>query len=155
MNYDGADSGPVREWAIQSAGMWARDYHVDGLRLDAVHATFDLGSRHVLAELAERVRAMRPPALVMAESDLNDPRVIRPETLGGLGLDAQWASDLHHALHALVTGERDGYYADFGRVADLAGCLHRPYLRPGGWSGFRRRAHGAPADDRPPTQFVV
>jgi len=155
MNYDDADSGPVREWAIQSACMWARDYRVDGLRLDAVHAIVDLGARHVMAEMAERVRAVRPRTLLVAESDLNDPRVIRPEALGGWGLDAQWADDLHHALHALMTGERDGYYADFGRVADLAACLHRPYLRPGGWSEFRRRTHGAPADDRPSTQFVV
>jgi maltooligosyltrehalose trehalohydrolase len=134
--------------------MWARDYHVDGLRIDAV-AVVDLGARHVLAEMAERVRAARPRTLLIAESDLNDPRVIRPKSQGGWGLDAQWADDFHHALHALVTGERDGYYADFGRVADLGACFHRPYLRPGKWSAFRRRAHGAPAGDRAPIQFVV
>ncbi len=155
INYDDADSGAVREWAIQNACMWARDFHVDGLRLDAVHAVYDLGAHHVLAEMAERVRAAAPGTLLIAESDLNDPRVIRPPAEGGWGLDAQWADDFHHALHALLTGERDGYYADFGRIGDLAATWRRPYLRPGGYSPSRRRRHGAPADDRPPSQFVV
>jgi len=155
INYDDADSGAVREWAIQNACMWLRDYHLDGLRLDAVHAIYDMGARHVLAELAERARAVRPGALLIAESGLNDPRVIRPPAAGGWDLDAQWADDFHHALHTLLTGERDGYYADFGRTSDLAATYRRPYLRPGGYSPYRRRRHGAPADDRPPGQFVV
>ena len=105
--------------------------------------------------MAERVRAAAPGTLLIAESDLNDPRVIRPPAQGGWGLDAQWADDFHHALHALLTGERDGYYADVGRIGDLAATWRRPYLRPGEYSPSRRRRHGAPADDRPPSQFVV
>jgi maltooligosyltrehalose trehalohydrolase len=155
MNYDDADSGPVREWAIQNACMWVRDFHVDGLRLDAVHAIYDHGARHVMAELAARVHAERPGALVIAESDLNDPRVIRPEAVGGWGHDAHWADDFHHALHALLTGERDGYYAEYGAVGQLAKAWRRPYVHDGTWSPVRRRRHGAPADDRAPGQFVV
>ena len=155
LNYDGPDSGPVREWAIQNAEMWVREHHVDGFRLDAIHAIDDSGARHVVAELAARVHRLRPSALVIAESGLNDPRVVRPEALGGWGCDAQWADDFHHALHSVLTGERDGYYVDYGRVADLARCLRRPYRHAGDYSAFRRRRHGAPADDRPVTQFVV
>jgi len=156
MNYDDRDCGGVREWAIQNACMWLRDYRIDGLRVDAVHAIYDMGARHVLAELCERARAAAPhPPVLIAESDLGDPRVIRPPELGGWGFDAQWADDFHHALHALLTGERDGYYADFGRVADLAGATERPILYRGQYSSARRRRHGAPADDRPPGQFVV
>jgi maltooligosyltrehalose trehalohydrolase len=155
VNYDDADSGAVREWAIQNACMWVRDHHVDGLRLDAVHAIYDQGARHVMAELAARVHAERPGALVIAESDLNDPRVIRPEAIGGWGHDAHWADEFHHALHALLTGERDGYYAEYGEVGQLAKAYRRPYVHDGIWSPVRRRRHGAPADDRAPEQFVV
>jgi maltooligosyltrehalose trehalohydrolase len=148
INYDDADCDPVREWVIQSAEGWVRDFHVDGLRLDAIHAIYDFSARHVLAELAARVR----PALVIAESGLNDPKVIRPD---GLGLDGNWADDLHHALHALLTGERDGYYEDFGSVAQLAKAFRRPFVHDGTWSEHRRQFFGAPAFDRPPEQFVV
>jgi maltooligosyltrehalose trehalohydrolase len=155
INYDDADCDPVREWACQSAVGWVRDFHIDGLRLDAVHAIFDAGARHIVAELAGRVHAARPGALVIAESALNDPKVIRPSQRGGWECDAQWADDFHHALRVLLTGERDGYYADFGAVADLAKAFHRPFVHDGQYSPFRRRSFGAPADDRPPQQFVV
>jgi maltooligosyltrehalose trehalohydrolase len=136
--------------------MWLTDYRVDGLRVDAVHAIHDEGARHVLAELCERAAAAAPrPPLLIAESDLNDPRVIRPRELGGWGFDAQWADDFHHALHALLTGERDGYYADFGEPRHLAAATRRPFVYRGQRSAFRRRRHGAPADDRPARQFVV
>jgi maltooligosyltrehalose trehalohydrolase len=156
VNFDGAHSDGVREWAIQNACMWLRDYHVDGLRLDAVHAIYDLGARHVLAELSERARAEahRPPVLI-AESDMNDPRVIRPVAEGGLGLDAQWADEFHHGLHTLLTGEREGYYADFGSPAVLAAATRHPLVYQGTWSPHRGRRHGAPAGDRAPRQFVV
>ena len=156
MNFDDRDSGGVREWAIQNACMWLSEYRVDGLRVDAVHAIHDEGARHVLAELCERARdaAPRPPVLI-AESDLNDAKVIRPREVGGWGFDAQWADDFHHALHALLTGERDGYYADFGAPRHLAQATRRPFVYRGQRSAFRRRRHGAPADDRPPRQFVV
>ncbi|HEX4623381.1 MAG TPA: malto-oligosyltrehalose trehalohydrolase [Solirubrobacteraceae bacterium] len=155
INYDDAGCDGVREWAIQNACRWVRDYHVDGLRLDAVHAILDAGPRHVLEELADRVRAARPGALVIAESNRNDPRLLRPPAVGGLGLDAQWADDFHHALRALLTDEREGYYRDFGRVADLAKAFGRPFVYDGRWSEVRERRVGAPAGDRPPEQFVV
>jgi maltooligosyltrehalose trehalohydrolase len=155
MNYDDADSDPVREWVLQSATGWIRDFHLDGLRLDAVHAIFDTSPTHIVAELTDRVHAANPRALVIAESGLNDPRVIRPTGDRGWGCDAQWADDFHHALRVLLTGERDGYYAEFGRVADLAKAYHRPFVHDGQYSEFRRRSFGAKADDRPCEQFVV
>jgi maltooligosyltrehalose trehalohydrolase len=156
MNFDDRDSGGVREWAIQNACMWLTEYRIDGLRVDAVHAIHDESARHVLAELCDRATEAAPrPPLLIAESDLNDPKVIRPRELGGWGFEAQWADDFHHALHALLTGERDGYYADFGTVAHLAAASRRPFVYRGQHSGFRRRRHGAPADDRPPRRFVV
>jgi maltooligosyltrehalose trehalohydrolase len=120
MNYDGEHADGVREWAIQNACMWVRDYGVDGLRLDAVHAIFDSSPEHVLAELADRVRAVNPRALVISETEIDD---LRP--LEKWGHDAQWSDDFHHALHVLLTGERDGYYEAFGRVADLAAAFER------------------------------
>jgi maltooligosyltrehalose trehalohydrolase len=155
LNYDDAGSTPVREWVLQSVEWYLRDLHVDGLRLDAVHAIFDQGAEHLVAAVARRAHAARPGSIVIAESALNDPKVIRPPDVGGWGCDAQWADDLHHAVRVLATGERDGYYRDFGAVADLATVLHRPYLHTGEWSPAREKRFGAPADDRPVEQFVV
>jgi maltooligosyltrehalose trehalohydrolase len=155
INFDGPGSDAVREWAIQNACFWVRDLHVDGLRLDATHAILDESPRHVLEELAARVRATRPDALVMVESARNDPRAIRPAEVGGHGADAVWADDFHHALTVLLTGEREGYYRDFGSVADLAKAFARPFVYDGRWSDVRARRVGAPAGDRPPEQFVV
>jgi maltooligosyltrehalose trehalohydrolase len=145
----------VREWVLQSAEGWMRDFHVDGLRLDAIHAIYDTGARPIMAELAERVHAARAGTIVIAESGLNDPKVIRPRELGGFGHDAQWADDFHHALRVLLTGETDGWYSEFGTVADLAKAYARPFVHDGRYSAFRKRRFGAPADDRPPEQFVV
>ncbi|MEA2157441.1 MAG: maltooligosyltrehalose trehalohydrolase [Solirubrobacteraceae bacterium] len=155
INYDDEHCDPVREWVLQSAEGWVRDFHVDGLRLDAIHAIFDQGARPILAEIAERVHAARPGALVIAESGLNDPKVIRPPGQGGYGHDAQWADDFHHALRVLLTGDTEGYYAEFGTVSDLAKAFHRPFVHDGQYSAFRKRRFGLPADDRPPEQFVV
>ena len=155
INYDDEESDPVREWVAQSAEGWIRDFHLDGLRLDAVHAIFDAGVQHVVAEITERVHAINPAAVVIAESGLNDPKVIRPADEHGWGCDAQWADDFHHALRVLLTGDTEGYYAEFGTVADLAKAFHRPFVHDGQYSTFRRRRFGAPADDRPPEQFVV
>ncbi|MEJ7798450.1 MAG: malto-oligosyltrehalose trehalohydrolase [Solirubrobacteraceae bacterium] len=155
INYDDEHCGAVREWVLQSAEGWVRDFHVDGLRLDAIHAIYDTGAYPIMAELADRVHAARPGALVIAESGLNDPKVIRPRELGGFGHDAQWADDFHHALRVLLTGDTDGYYAEFGSVADLAKAYMRPFVHDGRYSSFRRRRFGAPADDRPQRQFVV
>ncbi len=156
VNFDDADCGGVREWAIQNACMWVRDLHIDGLRVDAVHAIHDEGARHVLAELCDRVRAAAhvPPVLI-AESDLNDPRTVTPPALGGWGFDAQWADDHHHALHAHLTGERDGYYGDYAGIGALAATAATPFVYDGRYSPFRRRRHGAPADGLPPERFVV
>jgi maltooligosyltrehalose trehalohydrolase len=145
INYDDADSGAVREWAIQSAERWVRDFHVDGLRLDAVHAIKDSGAEHLVAAIARRVQA-----LVIAESGMNDPKVMTQ-----WGCDAAWADDFHHALRVLLTGDREGYYAEFGAVADLAKAFHRPHVHDGTYSEFRRRRFGARADDVPPERFVV
>jgi maltooligosyltrehalose trehalohydrolase len=155
INYDDEHADPVREWVLQSAEGWVRDFHVDGLRLDAIHAIYDTGAVPIMAELATRVHAARSGALVIAESGLNDPKVIRPRELGGFGHDAQWADDFHHALRVLLTGDTDGYYAEFGAVADLAKAFRRPFVHDGQYSTFRKRRFGAPAADRPPAQFVV
>ena len=157
INYDGADSDPVREWAVQNACMWVGDYHVDGLRLDAVHAIHDEGPRPLLTELAQRARAAAADrsVLVIAESDTNDPRLVRPVVEGGFGLDAVWADDFHHAVHTLLTGEREGYYEDFGRVADLAKAFCSGFVHDGTYSNHARRRRGAPTLGVPRPRFVV
>ncbi len=155
INYDDADSDAVREWVLQSAEGWIRDFHVDGLRLDAIHAIFDQGARHIMREVADRVHAVNPRALVIAESGMNDPKVTRPPDDGGWDHDGQWADDFHHALRVLLTGDRNGYYEEFGDVAQLAKAFRRPFVHDGSYSTFRRRRFGAPAGDRPVDEFVV
>jgi maltooligosyltrehalose trehalohydrolase len=146
VNLDGPGSAEVRRFVIDNALRWLRDFHLDALRLDAVHALLDDSPRHLLAELADEVAALaadlgRPLSLV-AESDRNDPVTITPTALGGLGMTAQWADDVHHALHAWVTGERHGYYLDFGTAETLATALTRVFVHAGGWSSFRGAAWG-------------
>jgi maltooligosyltrehalose trehalohydrolase len=132
--------------------MWLRDMHVDGLRLDAVHALVDERATHVLEEMAQEVErlsvALGRPLSLIAESDLNDPRMVTPRVAGGLGMDAQWSDDFHHALHAVLTGEGQGYYGDFAEagLAGLAKTLTGAYFHDGTWSSFRRRHHGRPVD---------
>jgi maltooligosyltrehalose trehalohydrolase len=155
MNYDDAECDPVREWVLQSATGWVRDFGIDGLRLDAIHAIVDSSAEHLVEAVARRVHETRADALVIAESGLNDPRVMRDRAVGGWGCDAAWADDFHHAVRALVTDEREGYYEEFGRVADLAKAFHRPHVHDGTYSSFRRRRFGAPADDVPADRFVV
>jgi maltooligosyltrehalose trehalohydrolase len=155
INYDDAECDPVREWVLQSAEGWVRDFGIDGLRLDAIHAIFDASPEHIVAAVARRVHALAPDAYVIAESGLNDPIVMRPAERGGWDCDGAWSDEFHHALHALLTGERDGYYCDFGRVGQFAKALHRPHVNDGTYSAFRRRRFGAPADDVPVTRFVV
>jgi maltooligosyltrehalose trehalohydrolase len=153
INFDDADCDPVRECVLQSAVGWIRDFGIDGLRLDAIHAIFDSSVEHIVAAVARRVHEANPRALVIAESGLNDPRVMRSPD--GYGCDAAWADDFHHSVRTLLTDERDGYYAEFGRVEQLAKAMHRPYVHDGGYSSFRRRRFGAPAEDLPPQSFVV
>jgi maltooligosyltrehalose trehalohydrolase len=150
VNLDGPHSDEVRRYIIDSVLMWLRDYHVDGLRLDAVHALRDQRAVPLLEELAVEVEALsthlgRPLSLI-AESDLNDPRLITPREAGGYGLHAQWNDDAHHALHTLLTGERQGYYGDFGSLEGLAEVLTGAFFHAGTWSSFRGRQHGRPVD---------
>jgi maltooligosyltrehalose trehalohydrolase len=155
INYDDEQCDPVREWVLQSAEGWVRDFGLDGLRLDAIHAIYDSSPEHVVAAIARRVHQAAPGALVIAESGLNDPKVIRGRERGGYACDGAWADDFHHALRVLLTGYREGYYEEFGCVAQLAKAFHRPHVHDGDYSSFRRRCFGAPADDVPPERFVV
>jgi maltooligosyltrehalose trehalohydrolase len=140
----------VRRFILDNALMWLRDYHVDGLRLDAVHALVDTSTPHLLAELAAEVAALSThvgrPLTLIAESDLNDPVMITPRSEAGYGLDAQWDDDVHHALHAALTGERQAYYVDFGSLAVLAKVLTSAFLHDGTYSTFRGRPHGTLVD---------
>jgi maltooligosyltrehalose trehalohydrolase len=149
VNFDGRGSDEVRRFVFDNARAWLEDYHVDGLRIDAVHAIFDHSARHVLEELASEVRALEGHLgrrlVLIAESDLNDPGITRMPGLGGYGLDAQWNEDFHHALHAVLTGERSGYYADFGALQDLATALREGFVYAGRYSRYRGRRHGRPA----------
>jgi maltooligosyltrehalose trehalohydrolase len=150
----------VRQFVLDNALMWLRDYHLDALRLDAVHALHDSSPTHVLtamsAEVEALARSLDRPLSLIAESDLNDPVVITPRP-DGYGLDAQWDDDVHHALHSLLTGERQGYYCDFGSIATLAKVLTSAFLHDGTYSTFRGRYHGTPVDRvrTPGWRFVV
>jgi maltooligosyltrehalose trehalohydrolase len=159
INYDGRDSDEVRRYVVDNALYWITEFHVDGLRLDAVHGIFDFSTDHILAELTRAVHAqgdrLRRQTLVIAESDLNDARLVRAPERCGLGLDGQWSDDFHHAIHAALTGERAGYYADFGSATAVAEAFRHRFVLRGGHSQFRRRRHGAPADDAPAERFVV
>jgi maltooligosyltrehalose trehalohydrolase len=155
MNFDDEHSDPVREWVLQSAEGWIRDFHVDGLRLDAIHAIYDANPEHLVAAISRRVHAADHAAIVIAESGLNDPKVMRGPDRGGWGCDAAWADDFHHALRTLLTGEREGYYEEFGRIRELAKAFDRPHVHDGIYSTFRQRRFGAPAKDLPPDRFVV
>ena len=150
VNLDDRGSGEVRNFFIENALMWLEDYHFDGLRLDAVHAIYDQSATHFLEELSVRVGELESrlgrALWLIAESDLNDPRVVSDRDAGGYGIDAQWSDDLHHSLHALLTGETTGYYADFGSLSDVAKALEQAFVYDGRYSNFRQRVHG-----RPPT----
>lgn len=159
LNCDGEESDEVRAFVIDNALMWLRDYGFDGLRLDAIHAIVDSRAVHLLEELGTRVRELgieeQRPLILIAESNLNDPRVVRPVAAGGLGLDAHWADELHHAIHVFLTGEREGYYADFGGLADVAATLREGYLFQGQFSPSRKRSHGRPPVGVTPDQLIV
>jgi len=158
VNLDGPGSDEVRRFFVDNALMWLRDYRFDGLRLDAVHAIVDTSALHLLEELAAEVDVLEAATgrhkVLIAESDLNDPRIVRRPEIGGYGMDAQWSDDFHHALHSLLTGERDGYYADFGALDDLAQTLRHAYRYRGQYAGFRHRRHGRPADGVPGHRFL-
>ena len=149
-NLDGEDSDEVRRYIIDCAQMFLTDYHVDGLRLDAVHALHDTRATHLLEEMAVDVDArsafLGRPLPLIAESDLNDPRLISPRPAGGYGLDAQWSDDFHHALYVCLTGDTSGYYADFDTLDALGKVFEGGFFHDGTRSSFRGRSHGHPID---------
>jgi maltooligosyltrehalose trehalohydrolase len=159
VNYDGPYSPGVREYVVGNARYWFETCHCDALRLDAVHAIYDFGARPILAELAEAAadggRRLGRSFYLIAESDLNDPRLMRSPAVGGYGLDAQWSDDFHHALHAVLTGERHGYYEDFGALEQLAQAYRQPFVYAWDYSRHRQRFHGDDPTGCPAWRFVV
>ena len=159
INFDGDHSNEVRRYFIDNALYWVTEYHIDGLRLDAIHAIFDASPTHILQELEAAIqrqgRALNRTLLVIAESDLNDTRVITSSDDGGWGLDAQWSDDFHHSLHVLLTAERNGYYQDFHTLADLRTALTEGFVYQGQTSAYRQRPHGTPSRHLPGERFVI
>lgn len=159
INFDGAFSDEVRHYFIQNALHWLEHYHFDGLRLDAIHGIFDMRAKHFLAELASAVRKFsqkkNKKVYLIAESDLNDTKIIKSRNQGGYELDTQWTDDLHHALHALLTQERKGYYRDFGQVNDLVKAIKEGFVYSGQYSGFRKKSHGNSSRFMPTEKFIV
>ncbi len=159
VNLDGPYSDPVRDFFIGNALYWVTEFHLDGLRLDAIDTLYDFSAHHFLKELAaavhERARILGRHAAVIAESDLNDVRIINEPQAGGHGLDAQWCDDLHHSLHTLVTSERKGYYEDFGSLAHLQKAMQEGFVYSGGYSRYRKRRHGNSSQNCPGSRFVV
>ena len=159
LNFDGPDSDEVRRFFIDNALFWSAEYHIDALRLDALHAIVDLSPQPFMAQLAATVLQAREgwkqKFYLMAESDLNDVRLVRSPDLGGYGLDAHWNDDFHHALHTLLTGEQAGYYEDFGRLEQLAKAWREGFVYSGEYSRCRRRCHGSSSRDIAPERLVV
>ncbi len=160
VNLDGEGSTEVRRFILDNVRMWFEDYHVDALRLDAVHALVDTSPVHILEEMAIETAALSAhlgrPLTLIAESDLNDTRLVTPREGGGYGLDAQWSDDFHHAVHVALTGEISGYYADFEPLSALAKVCEKGFFHDGTWSSFRGRDHGVPVDtDHMPTWRLV
>jgi maltooligosyltrehalose trehalohydrolase len=159
LNFDGADSDEVRRFFIENALHWVTEFRVDALRIDAIHGICDFSARPFLAELAEvahaRAAELGRRIYLIPESDLNDPRAVEPRERNGYGLDAMWNDDFHHALHALLTGERNGYYQDFGQLEQLAKAYREGFVFSGQYSPYRRRRHGSSSAHIPAQQFVV
>jgi len=159
VNLEGAWSHQVRRFFCDNALMWLGDFHIDGLRLDAVHAFIDRSAIHFLEQLSDEVEVLSTTLArrlsLIAESDLNDPRIVTPHQASGLGLDAQWNDDFHHALFSLVNSEpATGYYRDFGKLSQLAKSLEQTFVYDGIYSHFRNRVHGRPADNLSQHRFV-
>ena len=159
INYDGPESDAVRHFIISNAVYWIREFHMDALRLDAIHGIFDFSAKHILQEMGEAVHAEAIQSgrhiYVIAESDLNDSRIISPPSKGGYGLDAQWSDDFHHSLHCLLTQETGGYYEDFGQLHQLARAYREYFVYSGEYSPHRKRHHGNSAKQCNPAQFVI
>jgi maltooligosyltrehalose trehalohydrolase len=159
VNFDDSYSDEVRRFFLENALYWISEFHIDALRLDAIHAIVDLSARRFLEELTERVAELSlrlgRKVHIIAENDRNDARALAPPDVGGFGLDSQWNDDFHHSLHALVTGERHGYYQDFGSIHDLAKACREGFVYSGQYSAFRRRPQGSSSVETPCYQFVV
>lgn len=159
LNFDGPESDDVRTFFIENALYWLRDFHIDGLRADAIHAIYDMSPRPFLQELNARVaefaREDRRPRYVIAEDHWDDPRVITPGEHLGLGFDAVWCDDFHHSVHTLLTGENTGYYADYGEISHLVKCYREGFVYTGEYSHWMGRRHGRSSAHCPPEQFVV
>ena len=153
VNFEAAGSYEVRRFFCDNALMWLRDYHFDGLRLDAVHAYIDRSAIHFMEQLSIEVEVLSAETqkkyVLIAESDLNAPHIIAPREDNGYGLDAQWSDDFHHAIVSILTGDQDGYYSDFGTIADLAKSLKQAYVYDGKYSAYRDCVHGRPAAHLP------
>lgn len=158
INYDGPGSDGIRRFIIENALYWLTEFHVDALRLDAIHGIYDFGARHVLDELANAFEAQTQhlgrQAWLIAESDLDDVRIINPRSKGGYALDAQWHDDFHHALYAFLTGQREGFLVDFGALGDLSKSIRDGFVFDWKYSRYRQRHHGNSSTDRPGEQFV-
>jgi len=159
INFDEAYSDAVRNFFIENALYWFEIFHMDALRLDAVETIFDMSAKHFLKELSERVEDLSEKLgrklFLIAESDLNDVKIINSRESGGYGIGAQWCDDFHHSVHALLTGEQNGYYKDFGAAEDLKESLRNKFVYSGKYSNYRKRRHGSDASLFPPAQFVV
>lgn len=158
INFDGPYSDQVRNYFLSNACYWVSEFHIDALRLDAIHGIFDFSARHFLLELSETIHGLGNQlgrnVYLIAESDLDDVRVINPVSLGGYGIDAQWNDDFHHSLHTLLTGERTGYYQDFGRTEQMVKAIQEGFVYTGEYSPYRKRPHGSSSGKRPARQFV-
>jgi maltooligosyltrehalose trehalohydrolase len=158
INFDGPESDEVRRFFCDNALMWLRDFHFDGLRLDAIHGIIDTSAVHFLeqlkCEVEQLAKATGRPLVLIPESDLNDPRILWPRTRGGYELDAQWSDDFHHALHTVLTGEKGGYYSDYGRLEHLAKAWRHVFVYDGNYSAHRRRNHGRPAEGLNQNRFL-
>lgn len=159
VNFDGPGSDGVRHYVIGNALHWISEYHLDGLRLDAIHGIYDSSAGHILRDITRAVdslaRHLGRTVHVIAESDLNDVRTIAPPESGGHGVHTQWCDDFHHSLVTLLTGERNGYYADFGHFSHLEKAFREGFVYSGEYSRHRRRRHGSPSGDQPPRRMVV
>jgi maltooligosyltrehalose trehalohydrolase len=159
INFDGPSSDEVRRYFIENALQWVTEFHIDALRLDAIHAIVDPSARTFLEELAASIhltaKQLNRNIFLIAESNRNDTRVVNAPEAGGWGLDGVWNDDFHHSLHVLLTGERSGYYQDFHGIADLAKCLREGFVYSGQYSKFRRRHHGISSKHVPAKRFVV
>lgn len=159
INFDDAYSDHVRAYFLRNALMWLDDFHIDGLRLDAVHAIIDHGAYHFLKELRQSVDELqiknRKRYFLIAESELNDVKIMEPYEKGGYGLDTQWADDFHHAVHTLATGEDDGYYHDYGKVEHLAKAFRQGFIYDGIYSSFRKKTVGNNPQSMASSRFVV